>query len=104
MPVVTTSTAVSEGKPPNCSEMPIATGVVTDLGTSDASVVLDAPSAQAKTRALAVVVSVPTTMPPNNGNQARRKRWLCSNNGTASATVAGPSKKCTNCAPSKYVE
>ena len=30
-------------------------------------------------------------------------KTVVSNNGTAKATVAGPSKKCTNCAPSKYV-
>ena len=37
MPVAITSAAVSDGKPPSCSEMPIATGVVTDFGASDAS-------------------------------------------------------------------
>ena len=101
MPVVTTSTAVSDGRPPSCCEIPIATGVVTDLGTSEASVLFDAPSAQASPNALAVVVSVPTTMPPSSGSQACRRRRLCSNSGTASATVAGPSRKCTSCAPSK---
>ena len=32
MPVRMTRTAVSEGKPPSCSAMPMATGAVTDFG------------------------------------------------------------------------
>jgi hypothetical protein len=50
MPVVMTRIAVSEGSLPTFTAIPIAIGVVTDLG----------------------------------------------------ATVASPSRKCTNCAPSKY--
>lgn len=38
MPVLTTNTGVSEGKPPMRSAMPMATGVVTDLGASESSV------------------------------------------------------------------
>ena len=47
MPVLITSTAVSEGSPPIFSAMPMAIGVVTDLGASDIVVTRVAPSAQA---------------------------------------------------------
>ena len=51
MPVSTTTTAVSDGMPPIFSLMPIATGVVTDFGASEAMVAVDAPSSQAMSTA-----------------------------------------------------
>ena len=42
IPVTMTNIAVSDGKPPNCSVMPMAIGVVVDLGASEISVVLEA--------------------------------------------------------------
>ncbi len=101
MPVAATSTAVSEGMPPIFSAMPMATGLVTDLGANDASVALDAPSAQPTPMAVTVAASVPTTSAPRMGSHRRFRRASCSNSGMDSATVAGPSRKCTNCAPSK---
>ncbi|MCY1374783.1 hypothetical protein D9M69_621460 [compost metagenome] len=100
-PVHTTSTAVSVGRPPIFSEMPMATGAVTDFGASEAMVALLAPSAQPTPLAVTVAASVPTTSAPAMGSHRRLTRASCSNSGTDRATVAGPSRKCTNCAPSK---
>jgi len=101
IPVTTTITAVSDGMPPIFSLMPIATGVVTDLAASEAMVAFDAPSSQASTSAETIATTTPTSRPTVSANQARRSFGICSASGTASATVAGPSRKWTNCAPSK---
>ncbi|OBS31031.1 hypothetical protein A9O67_02150 [Tepidimonas fonticaldi] len=81
--------------------MPIATGVVTDLGASEASVCGLAPSSQPSATALTAAASAPVTSPATSGAQVRRSSGHCACRATASATVAGPSRKCTNCAPSK---
>jgi len=103
MPVEMTSTAVSEGRPPSCSAMPIATGVVTDFGASEASASLEPPSSQAMPTAEAAAVAEPAMMLASTAKADRRTLSNCRYSGMASATVAGPSRKCTNCAPSKYV-
>jgi len=59
-----TSTAVSVGMPPIASAIPIAIGVVTDFGASDATVCGDAPSAQASPIAVTIAVTEPAPRPP----------------------------------------
>ena len=81
----------------------LAIGVVTDLGASDSSVAGEAPSAHAIATALAPATTPPATSAPRIGTASRRTLSHSRASGTASATTAGPSRKCTNCAPSKYV-
>ena len=78
-----------------------AVGIAWALGASEAIVAADAPSSQAIASAETIATTTPTSRPTLSANQARRSFGICSNNGTASATVAGPSRKWTNCAPSK---
>ena len=76
-------------------------GVVTDFGASDSNVVRLAPSAQATSTAEAIAVNDPATQAATIGASSRRTSPAFAASGTASATVAGPSRKWTNCAPSK---
>ena len=57
IPVKMTMTAVSDGSPPNCSEIPIATGAVTDFGAIDIIEMVSAPKNQAIDTALSANVS-----------------------------------------------
>ena len=50
-----------------------------------------------------IAVTTPAVRPSVNGIHRRFSLARWSYSGSASATVAGPSRKCTNCAPSKYV-
>jgi hypothetical protein len=61
MPVRMTSTAVRVGDPPIPSEMPIATGAVTDFGASDSSTSARTPKAQPMPSALRIAVVEPAT-------------------------------------------
>jgi len=61
----------------------------------------EAPSSQAISTAETIATTTPTSRPTDSASQARLSLPACSYSGTASATVAGPSRKCTNCAPSK---
>jgi hypothetical protein len=101
MPVAITSTAVNAGSPPRRSATALAIGVVTDFGAKDATVARLAPRAQAIATALGSAVAAPTRSAAAIGRRAVRTaaRWFQS--GTARATVAGPTRKCTNWAPSK---
>jgi hypothetical protein len=81
--------------------MPIATGVVTDFGASDITVAWLAPSRVPMSTALPAATSEPAASDTVTASADRRTRLNCRYNGTASATVAGPSMKCTNWAPSK---
>ncbi|MNT11298.1 hypothetical protein D3C72_1461710 [compost metagenome] len=101
MPVAITSTAVSDGRPPIFSATPIAIGMVTDFGASERTVSGEAPSSQAMPTADTTATTEPATRPASSGNTWVRSLGSCMYSGTASATVAGPSRKCTNCAPSK---
>ena len=67
MPVRITSTAVREGMPPSFSAMPMATGVVTDLGAIETSDSPRRPSAQ-------VISTAPTTRRHRAGQQRRNHR------------------------------
>ncbi len=100
-PVVTANTAASAGRPPIFSAMPIAIGAVTDFGASESSVAGEAPSAQAMPTALPSASSEPAASAPAIGSASRFTLSHSRASGTASATTAGPSRKWTNCAPSK---
>ena len=93
MPVLTTRTAVSDGIPPSFSEMPIATGAVTDLGASEIRVAISAPSQAASPIAVRLAVSTPTSRAAPIGTAKAPSRSRCRYSGIASATVAGPSRK-----------
>jgi hypothetical protein len=56
-----TSTAVSDGRPPSFSAMPMAIGVVIDFGASDGSDSRLAPSAQPMPTAETTVISDPAS-------------------------------------------
>ena len=79
----------------------MAIGVVTDLGASDNCVGTLAPNARAIPMADATAQTLPTLSPSSTGQRMARTLPSCAYSGIASATVAGPSKKCTNCAPAK---
>ena len=96
-----TSAAVNEGNPPTFSVIPMATGAVTDLGANEIRVSRDAPSQRAMSTALEAETRAPVPMAARIGSHSRRISPRLRYSGTASATVAGPSRKCTNCAPSK---
>ena len=81
--------------------MPMAIGVVTDLPASEARMRGGAPSRAAMPTAVPTAVSEPATRARAIGTAERRTRSQFSTSGMASATVAGPSRKWTNCAPSK---
>ena len=78
MPVTMTSTAVSEGMPPMRSVMPMAMGVVTDLGASDSSVDWLAPNSQPISTADTMAVRLPASRPASTGSSMARTRlnWV----------------------------
>ena len=71
MPVEITSTAVSAGSPPNCSEIAMATPAVTDFGASEISVPRGAPSQLAIRIAEPQATTEPTTSAAIIGASAR---------------------------------
>ena len=83
------------------SATPIAIGVVTLLGASDISDSRLPPSSAPMPQADNAAVSEPATSAISSGPAIDFSRGHCAWSGIASATVAGPSRKCTNCAPSK---
>ena len=101
-PVSSTNTAASDGEPPICSAMPMAIGVVTDLGASDSTTMREAPSQRAISMALAAATREPARIDGTMAGAARRMRPRLACIGTASATVAGPSRNCTYWPPWKY--
>ncbi|EWS53774.1 hypothetical protein X551_03436 [Methylibium sp. T29] len=101
MPVVTANTAASVAEPPMRSAMPIAIGAVTDFGSNEARINFDPPSAQAVPSATVIEVAAPSNSASSKVPARARSSGHRRANGTASATVAVPSRKCTNCAPSK---
>ena len=101
MPVVTANTAASAGSPPIFSAMPIAIGAVTDFGTSECTVAAEAPNPCAIATTLTSATVEPATSAPAMGMARRRTLPHSRTSGTARPTTAGPSRKCTNCAPSK---
>jgi hypothetical protein len=74
MPVVITSTAVSEGRPPMRSAIPMAMGVVTDFGANDSCVTVLAPKAAATATADSAAVTEPATSVNSSGSARRLKR------------------------------
>ena len=60
-----------------------------------------APNARAIPMADATAQTLPTLSPSSTGQRMARTLPSCAYSGIASATVAGPSRKCTNCAPAK---
>ena len=79
----------------------MAMGAVTDLAASEARISRGAPSAQAMATAEPMAVSEPARSAATIGRKLRRTATRLRQSGRPSATVAGPSRKCTNCAPSK---
>src|SRR5262249_1105871 len=92
-PVMATSTAVSAGKPPTCSEMLIATAVVTDLGTSESSTVRGTAKSAAAATAETIATVAATNRAASMGTAERRTVAQFLYSGSAMATVAGPSRK-----------
>ena len=79
----------------------MAIGAVTDFAASEARISRGAPNAQATSTAEAMAVIEPATSAAHIGRRLRRTAARLRQSGRPSATVAGPSRKCTNCAPSK---
>lgn len=101
MPVTITMAAESDGRPPMASLMPMAIGVLTVLGPSESRVSGPAPSDAAIAQAVTVAVSTPAISPASTGHAMRLKVGRHRYNGTAMATVAGPSSHWTKPAPRK---
>ena len=72
-----TSTAVNDGRPPIFSAMPMAIGVVTDLGAIDRMVAGDAPSSHAIPIAVTIAAALPSTAPASNASQSRFSFSTC---------------------------
>ena len=102
MPVVMTSTAVSAGTPPRFSDTAMAMPAVTDFGAIETSTWRGAPKAAAIATADTQATIAPEIRAAAIGSRLAMTKARWRTNGTAMATVAGPSRKCTNCAPSKY--
>jgi hypothetical protein len=92
-PVITTMAAVKEGMPLSFSTIPMAIGVVADLGAMEIMMRSPAPSRPARPAAL----SMPTMLPVSMEMLIAAPRFLmvsmCSYRGTPRATTAGPSQK-----------
>ncbi len=101
MPLAITSTAVNDGSPPTRSATAIATGAVTPLGAIEATRVAGAPHNASTAIALAAPAMLPASSVSVAGASTARTWDHWRRSGTASATVAVPSRKWTNCAPSK---
>ncbi len=101
MPVTTAKTAASAGTPPKRSAMPIATGAVTDFGASDSKTSRGRPNIHPSATALPAAAKPPASAATVNATPRRRTSARRSHSGHASATTAGPSRTCTNCAPAK---
>ncbi len=79
----------------------MATGAVADFGANDSSISPRTPRAAATPSAVTTATTDPATSAARIGSRLCRTRPRFARSGTASATVAGPSMKWTNCAPSK---
>src|SRR5437016_1200153 len=77
IPVKMTSTAVREGKPPNCSEIPMATEAVTDLGAMEIMDSCWPPSSHTKLTALTEAATEPDKMLTRMANDERRTFSNC---------------------------
>ena len=77
MPVITTSTAVSEGKPPIFSDMPMATGAVADLGARDIWISNDPPNNRASKTELPAAIPTPQISDIRTGNHNCRNLENC---------------------------
>ena len=71
MPVIATVTAVSEGKPPIFSAIPMAIGIVADFGASDSSVSVEAPNAHPIATAEPIAVIDPSEQCNRHRHQHR---------------------------------
>ncbi len=91
--VTITNTAVNEGCPPRFCAMPMAIGVVTDLGPSEITTTFGAPSARAISIAETAVMMEPVVSETKMARKFSRIAGQLAYIGTARATVAGPSRK-----------
>ena len=71
MPVKITATALMEGRPPIFCEMPMAMGVVTDLGESEMAISELPPSKRARPTAETIPVIEPTATLTRMGTRFR---------------------------------
>ena len=85
----------------HCGGVPMAIGVLTVLGPSESRVSGPAPSDAAIAQAVTVAVSTPAISPASTGHAMRLKVGRHRYNGTAMATVAGPSSHWMKPAPRK---
>ena len=102
MPVSSTTAMVSEGEPPRLSAMAMAIGPVADLGAMATSTPWLAPATRPRPQAPSTAIRLPTSRLVSSGPARRVSGLIWAYSGMASATVTGPSRKCTNCAPAKY--
>ena len=93
IPVNTTNPAVNEGNPPICSEIPIAIGVVTDLGIKERIASSEAPIACAIKIAAKIAVAELAIRAASIGIAALRTLGKFATSGMARETVAGPRRK-----------
>ena len=70
-------TAVRDGRPPSASEIPIATGAVTDFGASEARVSRDAPDSAAMPIADNAATSDPLIRLTESASAERRTLSIC---------------------------
>ena len=71
----------------------MAIGVVTDFGIMEIIVSAESPKSQPKATTETMAATLPARRPQVRGSQSSTSFWRCSKSGTASTTVAGPSRK-----------
>ena len=77
MPVTTTAATVTGTTPPSCSEIPMAMGVVTDLGTRETVSVRSSPNALQSRTIQPTEATVPAAAPARMGSSCcfSRSNW-----------------------------
>lgn len=91
-PLTMVNTALSSGMPPTCCDMAIEIGVVADFGDIEATMTAVPPAQRVNSTAATIDATQPTETAPSTSNTDLRTRCHCRHNGSARATVAGPSR------------
>ena len=93
MPTTMTTTAAMAGMPPDRSAMLMAIGVVTDLGSSEATSSWSAPNQRAISTTLTMPIRLPTNTDVRIDTELAFRCSRCSCNRYPRATTVGPSRK-----------
>ena len=93
IPVNSTRTVISVIRPPNCSVIIIAIGVVTDFATNERIAVGSKINQLPITKTLTAANKPPLSTVNRMIGHSAERFFICSDKGTAKATVAAPSSQ-----------